>query len=179
MICPCCLCDSLDHFTYQCPTIIEYMHRQMTLIQNPPITPLPVIPMITPTPSPYIVHIISPEPEALPTPPWSMYILYEYFPPNPPNSLVYFPMEILRPTTIFNPQYLDIWFTSSEPSQPNCTTPFTYFPHEEKHTVIVTNLPSPDPFYSCIFHCDEDILKELSTPIFPWNALHHKALFLS
>jgi hypothetical protein len=110
---PFSLCESLDHFTYQCPTIIEYRHRQMALIQNPPNPSLPAIQVIPPTPSPDIVHILSPEPEALPTPPWFMDNLYEDFPPNPPNSLVHFPMEILRPTTIFNPQYLDIWFMSS------------------------------------------------------------------
>jgi hypothetical protein len=27
MICPCSLCESLDHFTYQCPMIIEYRHH--------------------------------------------------------------------------------------------------------------------------------------------------------
>jgi hypothetical protein len=66
----------------------------MALIQNPPITPLPVIQVIPPTPSPDIVHIISPEPESLPTPPWFMDRLSEDFPPNPPNSLVHFPQEI-------------------------------------------------------------------------------------
>jgi hypothetical protein len=71
----------------------------MTLIQIPPITPFLVIPVITPTPSPDIFHIISPDPEALPTPSWSMDSLYEDLPPNPPNSLIYFPTEILRPTT--------------------------------------------------------------------------------
>jgi hypothetical protein len=32
---PCYLCESLDHFTYQCPMIIEYRQRQMALIQTP------------------------------------------------------------------------------------------------------------------------------------------------
>jgi hypothetical protein len=30
-----------------------------------------------------------------------------------------------------------------------------------------------------MFHYDEDILEELTTPNFPWNVLHHRALFLS
>jgi hypothetical protein len=132
MRCPFSLCESLDHFTYQCPTILEYRHRQMTLIQNPTPTSLPEVPVISPTPSPDVVHILSPEPETLPTPPWFMDSLYEDFPPNPPNSPVHFPTEILRPTTIFNPQYLDIWFMSSEPSQPLCVTPLTL--HHQKTT---------------------------------------------
>jgi hypothetical protein len=49
---PCSLCKSLDHFTYQCPTIIEYRRRQMALIQNPPTTSLPVMQVIPPIPSP-------------------------------------------------------------------------------------------------------------------------------
>jgi len=92
---PCSLCESLDHFTYQCPTIIEYRRFQMALIQNPPNPSLLAIQVITPTPSPYIVHILSPRPEALPTPPWFMDSIYEDFPRNPPNSLIYFPTKIL------------------------------------------------------------------------------------
>jgi hypothetical protein len=60
MRCPCSLCNSLDHFTYQCPTIIEYRHRQMALIQNPPIIAPPSTPGIPPTPSPDVVYIFSP-----------------------------------------------------------------------------------------------------------------------
>jgi hypothetical protein len=43
MRCPFSLCESLDHFTYQFPMIIEYRHRQLTLIQNPT---LPVRPSV-------------------------------------------------------------------------------------------------------------------------------------
>ena len=75
----------------------------MALIQNPTPPPLPEVPVITPTPSPDVVNIISLEPEALPTPPWFMDSLYEDLSQNPPNSLVYFLTEILRSTTIFNP----------------------------------------------------------------------------
>jgi hypothetical protein len=80
--------------------IIEYKKHQVTLIQTPA---LPTKSMINPTPSPKILHIISPEPEALPTPPWFLDDLYKDLPPNPPNSPIHFPMKILRPTTIYNP----------------------------------------------------------------------------
>jgi hypothetical protein len=93
MIFPFSLYESLDHFTYQCPMILEYRHRQMALIQNPTPTSQPVVPVTTPTPSPDVVHIFSPEPEALPTPPWFTDRLYEDFPPNPPNSPVHFPTK--------------------------------------------------------------------------------------
>jgi hypothetical protein len=151
----------------------------LALIPNPTITPLPVTPVVPPTPSPDIVYIFSPEPEGLPTPPWFIDSLEEDLHPNPPNSPVHFPTEILRPTTIFNPQYLDIWFMSSEPSQPPCDTPSTSSPPEDNHTVTVTNVIPLDPLYSRQFHCDEDILEELTTPDFPWDPLHHRALFLS
>jgi hypothetical protein len=88
---PCSLCDSLAHFTYQCPLIIEYRRRQITLIQNPPTTSPHVMQVIPPIPSPDTVHITSPEPESLPTPPWFMDRLSEDIPPNPPNSPVHFP----------------------------------------------------------------------------------------
>jgi hypothetical protein len=157
---PFSLCESLDHFTYQCPMIIEYRQRQVTLIQTP--TP-PTESMINPTPSPDILHIISPEPEALPTPPWFLDDLYEDLPPNPPNSPVHFPTKILRPTTIYNPQYLNIWFMSSEPSQSHCIIPLASSSPEDNHTVTVT-ITLLDPLYSRQFHCDEDILEELTTP---------------
>jgi hypothetical protein len=179
MRCPCTLCESLDHFTYQCPMIIEYRRRQMALIQNATPPPVPAESVITPTPSPEVIHILSPEPEALPTPPWFLDDLYEDLPPNPPNSPVHFPMEILRPTTIFNPQYLDIWFMSSEPSQSPCITPPASSSPDDNHTVTVTDITLLDPLYSRQFHCDEDILEELTTPDCPWDALHHRSLFLS
>jgi hypothetical protein len=34
MRCPFSLCESIDHFTYQCPMIIEYRYHQLALIQN-------------------------------------------------------------------------------------------------------------------------------------------------
>jgi hypothetical protein len=63
MRCPCSLCESLDHFTYQCPMIIEYKKRQMTLLQRPTES------MVDLTLSLKILHLISPKPEALPMPP--------------------------------------------------------------------------------------------------------------
>jgi hypothetical protein len=178
MRCPFSLCESLDHFTYQCPMIIEYRHRQLALIQNHT-PPPPAEPVSTLTPSLDMVHIFSPEPEALPTPPWFLDDLYEDLPPNPPNSPIHFPMEILRPTTIFNPQYLDIWFMSSEPSQPPYDTPSTSSPPDNNPTMTVTKVTPFDPLYSRQFHCDEDILEELTKPDFPWDVLHHRALFPS
>jgi hypothetical protein len=176
MRCPCSLCESLDHFTYQCPMIIEYRQCQVTLIQTP--AP-PIESMINLTPSLEILHIISPEPEALPIPPWFLDDLYEDLPPNPPNSPIHFPMEILRPTTTNNPQYLDIWFMSSEPSQSHCVIPPASSSPEDNHMVTVTDITLLDPLYSRQFYCDEDILEELTTPDYPWDALHHRALFLS
>jgi hypothetical protein len=73
---PCSLCDSLDHFTYQCSLIIEYMRSLNTCIVKWPLfkilqPPHPlVIQVIPPIPSPDIVHITSPDLESLPAPPW-------------------------------------------------------------------------------------------------------------
>jgi hypothetical protein len=156
--------------------IIEYRKCQVTLIQ----TPAPAIEsMINLTPSLEILHIISPKLEALPIPPWFLDDLYEDLPPNPPNSLVHFPMEILHPTTIYNPQYLDIWFMTSKPLQSHCVILPASSPLEDNHTVTVTDITLLDPLYSRHFHCDKDILEELTTPYYPWDALHHRVLFLS
>ena len=73
MRCPCSLCESLDHFTYQCPMIIEYRKRQATLIQTPM---SPTERMDNTISSPEIIHIVSPETETLPTPPWFLDDLY-------------------------------------------------------------------------------------------------------
>jgi hypothetical protein len=43
--------------------------------------------------------------------------------------------------------------------------------------VIVTDITLLDPFYSRQFHCDEDILKEITIPDYPWDEIHHRALF--
>jgi hypothetical protein len=68
---------------------------------------------------------------------------------------------------------------SSTPLHYSCITPSTSSPPENNHTVTVPNVTSPDPLYSRIFQCDEDIPEELTTPDFQWNALHHRVLFLS
>jgi hypothetical protein len=51
-------------------------------------------------------------------------------------------------------------------------------PVEESHMVTFTPITSLDPLYSRIFHCDEDILEELTTPDFPWITLHHRVFFI-
>jgi hypothetical protein len=103
----------------------------------------------------------------------------EDLPPNPPNSLVHFPQEILPAPTVHNPQCMNIWFMSNMPLHHIFDSPFTSSPPADNQTVTVTNVTSPDPLYSHMFHCDEDILEELTTHDFPWNALHHRVLFLS
>jgi hypothetical protein len=59
---PFSLCKSLDHFTYRCPMIIEYRQHQSTLVQTPAPTTESMVDL---TSSLEILHIISPEPEAL------------------------------------------------------------------------------------------------------------------
>jgi hypothetical protein len=68
---------------------------------------------------------------------------------------------------------------SSKPSHPICDIPYTSSPLEDNHTLTFPPVTSSDPLYSLIFHCDKDILDEITTPDFPWNVIHHRALFLS
>ena len=171
MRCPYSLCESLDHFTYQCPMIIEYRQCQLTLIQTPTES------MVHLTSSLEILHIISPEPEALPTPPWFLDDLSEDSPPNPPNSPIHFPTKILHPTTTGTPHYFDIWFMSSEPSQSHYVIPLASSSPRDSQTTTVTDITLYDPLYSHQFHYDEDILEELNTPDYPWDVLHHRVLF--
>ena len=126
--------------------IIEYKRHQLALIQYP--KPPLAESVINPTPSPEVLHIISPDPKALPTPPWFLDDLYEDFPPNPPNSPIHLPVEILHPTNIFNPNYLDIWFMSRKRSQSPCITLPTSSPPKDNYVVIVTNVVPLDPLYS-------------------------------
>jgi hypothetical protein len=119
------------------------------------------------------VKITSFEPEALPTPPWFIDRLSKDIPPNPPNSPVHPPQEILPPTTVYHPQCLDIWFMSSKSSHHGCEIPPNSSPLEDNHTLEIPPLTSQDPLYSLIFHCDQDILEEMSNLDFPWNTLHH------
>jgi hypothetical protein len=86
-------------------------------------------------------------------------------------------MEILHPTTTGTPQYFDIWFMSSEPSQFPCVVPPASSSPGGSHMTTVTDITLHDPLYSCQFHCDEEILEELNNPDYPWDALHHRALF--
>jgi hypothetical protein len=167
MRCPCSLCDSLTHFTYQCPMILAYRQRQMARRQQP------TEPIIDITSPPEDRRIISPEPEALPTPPWFLNDISEELPRNPPNSPVH--TETPHPTTTGTPQYFNIWLMSSEPS-PSSYTPPLATPAGGSHTS--TEITHHDPLYSCCFQNDEEILKELHSPDFPWDALHHRALFL-
>jgi hypothetical protein len=124
-----------------------------------------------------ILHIISPKPEALSMLPWFLDDLSEDSPPNPPNYPTNFPMEISRPTTTGTPQYFNIWFMSSEPSQSHCIIPPASSSLGNNHTMIVTDITLYDPLYSHQFYYDEDILKDLNTPDYPWDALHHRMLF--
>jgi hypothetical protein len=169
MRCPCSLCDSLTHFTYQCPMIIEYRRRQLALLHQPAKA---IINISSPFEE---LHIISPEPEALPTPPWFLDNISEDLPHNPPNSPAHPPVETLHPTTTGTPQYLNIWFMSSEPS-PSPSISSSVSIKGGNHTV--TKITPHDPLYSRRFQCDEEILEELQRPDSPWDALHHRALFL-
>jgi hypothetical protein len=148
--------------------IIEYRHHQLALQHQP------AAEVIDLTSSLEDIHIISPEPEALPTPPWFLDDVSEDLPRNPPNSPTHSSTETLHPTTTGTPQSFNIWFMSSEPAS-NITpsVPST----EGTHTVTQTT--PHDPLYSHHFQCDEEILEELQHPDSPWTALHHRALFLS
>jgi hypothetical protein len=89
MRCPCSLCDSLAHFTYQCPMILEYRQCQLTLLYRP------VEAIIDITSSLEDLHVISLEPEALPLPPWFLDDLSKDSPPNPPPTLLLIPLWTL------------------------------------------------------------------------------------
>jgi hypothetical protein len=169
MRCPCSLCDSLAHFTYQCPIIIEYRQRQLALLHQPAEA---VVDLTSPLAN---LHVISPEPEALPMPPWFLDDVSEDLPRNPPNSPAHSSTETLHPTTTGTPQYLNIWFMTSEPSPSPSDTPSV---SSAGGTHTVTEITPHDPLYSRHFQCDEEILEELQHPDSPWETLHHCALFL-
>jgi hypothetical protein len=170
MRCPCSLCESLDHVTYQCPMIIEYRQHQLTLLQRPTES------IVDLTSSLEVLHVISPETEALPMPPWFLDELSEDSAPNPPNSPSHFPTKILHPTTTGTPQYFDIWFMSSEPSPSPCIVPLASSSLGGSQMKTVTDITLHDPLYSHHFHCDEEILEELNNPNYPWDVLHHHTL---
>jgi hypothetical protein len=155
MRCPCSLCDSLTHFTYQCPIILEYRQHQLALLHRPAAAVIDItLPLVD-------LHVISPEPEALPTPPWFLNDVFEDLPRNPPNSPAHSPTETLHPTTTGIPQSFNIWFMSSEPSPYPGITP-SVSSTGGNHTV--TEITPHNPLYSHRFQCDEEILEELQRP---------------
>jgi hypothetical protein len=81
--CPCSLCDSLAHFTYQCPMILAYRQRQLSLRHQ--LTEV-IINLTLPLEA---LQVISPEPEALPMPPWFLNDVSEDLPRNPPYSAIF------------------------------------------------------------------------------------------
>jgi hypothetical protein len=148
--------------------ILEYMQRQLALLHRP------VEAIIDITSSLEDLHVISPELEALPTPPWFFNDVFEDLPRNPPNSPAHSPTDTLHPITTGTPQYFNIWFMSSEPSPSPSIAPSTS-PSGDNH--IITVITPHDPLYSHRFQCDEEILEELNHLESPWDALHHHALF--
>ena len=108
-------------------------------------------------------------------PPWFLDDMSEDLPRNPPNSPTHSPAATLHPTTTGTPQYLNIWFMMSEPSLSPSITPVVSSAGGN-HTI--TEITPHDPLYSLRFQCDEEILEELQCLDFPWDALHHRALFL-
>jgi hypothetical protein len=158
MRCPCSLCDSLAHFTYQCPMILEYRRRQLALHHQPAEA---IIDITSPFED---LHIISPELEAFPTPPWFLDDISEDLPRNPPNSPTHPPTKTLHPTTTETPQYHNIWFMSSEPSPSPSDTP-SVFSAGGNHPII--EITPHNPLYSHRFQNDEEILEELQYPNSP------------
>jgi hypothetical protein len=169
MRCPCSLCNSLAHFTFQCPIILAYRQCRLALHHQPTVA------VIDLTPSLEALHVISIEPEALPIPPWFFDGTSEDLPRNPPNSPTHSPAEITHPTTTGTPQHFNIWFMTSEPSPSAHTSPHAS-PAGGTHTQ--DEITPHDPLYSCHFQSDEDILEELQRPDSPWDEIHHRALFL-
>jgi hypothetical protein len=150
MIFPCSLCDSLAHFTYQCPMILEYRQCQLALLHQPTEATIDI------TSSLEDLHVISPDPEALSTPPWFFNDVSKDLPHNPPNSPTHSPTDTLHPTNTGTPQPFNIWFMSSEPSPYPSMTPSTS-PSGGNHTV--TEITPHDPLYSRRFQCDKEILE--------------------
>jgi hypothetical protein len=148
--------------------ILEYRQRQLALLQQPAEAIIDI------TSSLEDLHVISPEPKVLPTPPWFLNDVSEDLPCNPPNSPAQSPTDTLHPTTMGTPQYFNIWFMSSEPSLSPSITPYAS-PSGGNHTLI--EITPHDPLYSHLFQCDEEILEELHRPDSPWDALHHRTLF--
>jgi hypothetical protein len=150
--------------------ILEYRKCQLALLHRP------VEAIIDITSSLEDLHVISPEPEALPMPPWFFNNISEDLPHNPLNSPTHSPTDTLHPTTTGTPQYFNIWLMSSEPApSPNRVPPVSS--PGGNYPTTVTEITPHDPLYSRHFHCNEEILEELNHPDSPWNSLHHSALF--
>jgi hypothetical protein len=77
--------------------ILIYRKRQLSLRHQPAMAVIDI------TSSLKDLHVISPEPEALPTPPWFLNDISKDLPRNPPNSPAHSAMEILHPTTMSTP----------------------------------------------------------------------------
>jgi hypothetical protein len=148
--------------------ILAYRQHQLTLHHQPVEA---IIDISSPLED---LHVISPEPEALPTPPWFLEDVSEDLHRNPPNSPAHSPTETLHPTTMGNPQYFNIWFISSEPSPYPSITP-SISSSGGNHTI--TKITPHNPLYSHRFQCDEEILEEIQRLESPWDALHHCTLF--
>jgi hypothetical protein len=149
--------------------ILEYKQLQLALRHQPAEA---IINITSPLED---LHVISPEPEELPMPPWFLDNVSEDLPCNPPYSPAHSPTDTLHPTTTGTPQYFNIWFMSSEPSPSPSITP-SASSSGGNHTI--TEITPHDPLYSRRFQCDKEILEELQCPDSPWDTLHHRALFL-
>jgi hypothetical protein len=132
--------------------IIEYRQCQLAFLHRPAEA---IIDLASPLVN---LHIISPEPEALPTHPWFLDDISKDLPRNPPNSPAHSSTETLHPTTTGTPQYLNIWFMSSEPS-PSPSISSSISTVGGNHTV--TEITPHDILYSRRFQCDKEILEEL------------------
>jgi hypothetical protein len=121
--------------------IIEYRQQQWAMRHHP----AEVIHLSSPPADP---HVIPPEPEALPTPPWFLDDISEDLPRNPPNSPAHSSTEIRHPTTTGTTQSLNIWFMSSEPSPSPSITPYVSSTGGN-HTG--TEITHHDPLYSRCF----------------------------
>jgi hypothetical protein len=83
--------------------------------------------------------------------------------------------------TRYHPQYRGIRSHVQRAITPIHYIPYTSSYPEDNNTYPLTVPPNTSqyPLYSHIFHCDEDILEELTTLDLSWNSLHHHTLFLS
>ena len=77
--------------------ILAYSQRQLALLHQPAEA------IINITSSLEDLHVISPEPEALPTPPWFLDDVSEDLPRNPPNYPTHSPTDTIHPTTTGTP----------------------------------------------------------------------------